>query len=387
MELTEVENSFVRMLELSLLDLFAYESLCLKDDPFHFYFDVLVFYLSGNKTELRQHLDKRDGAGKPADDLHFEIAIAIAELRYLVLEKQRLQLISIEDLKKEFRNKLGNHFEQPPLLWEGEWHFVWARLHDMKKEHSAASERYVMANEAYKKIGAEKKAVKAYFNALICLERTQDSSCLHYKYLNLIQEARKVNEYSVVGMALLALSQKLLDVGALRLALEYVQRSLAFLGKERGSSNYFKALLHRSLLFYLSGQTDKARTDYQEAKLSTHAEVLSTISVLEMKEARVDLHDFHEAVLPYAWSSRLHYEKTNLNFLGFQEEQLIKILLKGPCSKSRILEKVWGPSIELDPEHIDLRFKKLMWRIKKKYPEIIAFENGLYSISSFQASS
>lgn len=384
-ELSDIEKSFVRVLESSLIDLFSTDEICLSNELFQTYFQILIHYLSGNKAELLHFLSKAnqvnaDTKNMDAKNFELKIALSIAELRYLILEKNVLQSTSVVDLKNTYEERLMSQARVLPPLWKGEWYFVWARIYDMRNENQEASRHYFKARDAYEMIGATKKAIKSYFNGIICLEREDDSSYLQYKYIKLINEARKVKEYSVAGMAFLALSQKLLDIGALRVAFDYVQRALAYLSQEKGSSNYFKALLHRSHLYYLLGISDKAKIDFQEAKLSTHSEVLAALSVLENKVSKSSFDKIHIPSLPYAWSSRFRYEKDDLQVLGVQEEHLIQILIKRPVSKETIIEKIWGKSTVLDSDHVDLRFKKLMWRSKKKFPDMIMYDGGLYSL-------
>ncbi|MGZ3779386.1 MAG: hypothetical protein ACXVCY_02050 [Pseudobdellovibrionaceae bacterium] len=462
LNLSDAEKMFVKILEATLQDLFVVAEDSFETEAFRSYVAILIHYLSGNKSELRNFLDELknrvqsvenhtsqdhfskhyssqnySSEGKHSENQYSENqyseneylencsekrhenlgnnkhllqrSLDLGELRYLILEKQILQTMSGEDLKKYYSELLIKHDKcDTAHLWMGEWYFIWARIYDMRNEHLTASQFYFKAKDAYTDIGAKKKAVKAHFNGIICLEREDSVSHLQYKYISLIKEARAVKEYSVVGMAFLALSQKLLDVGALRSSFDYVQRSLAYLSHEKGSSNYFKALLHRAHIYYLYGFMDKAKADFQEAKLSNHSEVLAALSVIEAKiniktkdktednardktrdkakiKAGIDSSEYEVpnvsvSILPFGWVSRFQYENDNLQLLGSQEEQLILLLVKKPVSKEVIIEKIWGGQRDLDPEHIDLRFKKLIWRIKKKFPQMINYSNGMYSL-------
>ncbi|MGZ3771859.1 MAG: hypothetical protein ACXVCP_19165 [Bdellovibrio sp.] len=373
--LKKAELDFVKLIEMNLSELFGETEISSQNNIYTFYRKVLINYLSGDLDSLRQIIADKTNDLTEHIKSEWQTALNIAYLRFLILEKQILSHCSIDEIKKNYCNT------PVPPLWQGEFDFVLARIYDVKKQHTEAALYYMKAKKGFDKICATKKAIKSYFNSIICQERVTGLGSLHYQYADLIKEARKAKEYSVVGMSLLALSQKLMDVGALRTSLEYAQRALSFLSREKGSINYFKVLLHRSYLFYILGYTDKAKADYQEAKLSTHAEVLNAITVLENKSSRDSGH-LADSVLPFAWLSRLHYEKNNLQNMGLQEEQLIYILLKGPCSKQLILEKIWNEQI--DTEYIDLRFKKLMWRLKKKFPAMIHYEKGIYSIGSLQ---
>ncbi len=366
--------------EMSLSDLLTFKFASNRSTADIFYLEVLKYYNSAETEKLKLLIDNFEAKLNSSygcftsENLFNESVLWVAKLRLLCLEKQRLVETPTQEILKWLNeNKIENLVIDPYL---GEYFFIVARILDLKYENDFAYLYYKKAEISYAKNKLLKKSAKSFFNSLICKNRNENSDTLQYEYIKFINVGRKIKEFSAVGMAFLALSQKLYDIGSVRNSLAYVNRALAYLSNEKGSNNYFKALLHRSLVASKLGDNDKYLLDREESSLSQHIE---TKPMLEVSNSSIKNNKIIDSsILPISWQKRsIHNGKLTFEW-NQQEEYLLAILLKKPTNKFTLISKLW-PQLGIN-ESTELRFKKIIWKVRNKNSKLIIYSNNLYSI-------
>jgi hypothetical protein len=234
-----------------------------------------------------------------------------------------------------------------------------------------------------KKIGANKKALKASFNAVVLEGHLYPKRRLLNDYHHIAQQALKpeIQEFCVAGTALLNISREYQMMGAMSAALQFANRSIAILERNFGSFSHGMALAHRCDLLISLSRAPEARIDFDMASAFEFKEIQGALKLLAPKltatSTPADVPD--DELLPTWRERRPGTSEGNKTIkLSFLESKLIAFLSRRSRDKVEIMNFLYGRRL---PSHVRAnRMKSMMSTLRKKSPGSIVFENGKYKI-------
>ena len=284
--------------------------------------------------------------------------------------------------------------ERPVLdseLWDAEIAFVEAMYFETQNNDSLAEKLYLQAQKLFHKSSAYKKASKAFHNAIAARSRIFPSR----KYINEYQEAaeyaRRAGDFATEAAALNNLSREFQLIKAPFVALRYVNSALELLRRSAyGSYTFYMALCHRCQINLELDHRDAARIDFEEASAADFPEIKNSVVVLRqwMADKKIEIHsdkvtNQETKHTPPTWIER--QEQGPLNLVGKKalselEAELIQILSKGPQDRHSLIAKLWDQSIDFF--HLENRLKQLLFRIRKKHPNLIGYGMNQYYLKT-----
>ncbi len=361
------------LLGLSLQELFLLKKNPFKDTTFNFYHQVLISYFSGDNVTIYKEIQKAK-IGTHENNFDMSAALWLAETRLKLLQKSDLLKMQLLNPPKDLQFW--------PQYWLGEFWTVQARWHDLREENEKASTLYLTAADEYRNSHIYRKELRCRFNHLICLDRLNSGLSYHKAYYDLAIQSRKLNEYSLMTMIYVALSQKMLDLGAYRLALKFVNKALKRSKFDIGSSDYFKAKLQRAFVYYLMNDLIRANSDIDEARISHHEEIKATIKYLD--NVIEDRNNGSISRLIFAGIyERINLKNLNLSPLSYLEEKIILLLLMKPRTRQDLANRLWAPEIPFESR--DLRLKSLLKSLKNKAPSTIKYFQKYYHLITLES--
>ena len=225
-----------------------------------------------------------------------------------------------------------------------------------------------------------RKAIKSLLNIVVAESRKHTSKKLILDYTFVANEASKVNDPIVQGICYLNISREHHKLGAFELALKFINQALDLMASDFGVNHFYSALAHRCHVLIDLGRFNEALFDYQKVKAASITQSVESLKVIE-----VMLGDSNKKVvvdhLEPTWQERLYAVKEAKSSVKLTktESQLIELLSSGRQTKDMLIHGLYGDKI--DWIAAESRFKMLLSRFRKKCPEVILFENGLYQIS------
>lgn len=358
-------SRFVEILESSLEELVELSYSGEITDPLErLYSEALMYYLKGEEALLKEYSEGSLGALKP-----------LVEFRYKLLTNT---------YRKEDVDRLFNHLSQVlPFsiegLWRGELLFVVANAYLESGCFEKAKENFKSAFRVLKMHGAERKAVRALFNAVVAESRIHPSKSLICDYEIVIKQASRVGDRATQGMCELNISREYDLLGSSRTAMEHIQKSIAYLSDDKQTRHYFLALTHRSHLYLQLGQFERAYLDYEAASISPHEQVQESLKVLNRLIGHKQ--EIEESRISVMWKEKLHSKRSFEKFKGLTDSEIrvIDLLKESPLKKEDLIERLYGDQI--DYQSALNRFKVLLSRLRKKNPNLIEMDKSKYRLS------
>lgn len=339
-------------------------------NPLQVYTNALISYLKGDLLELEKNL--------------FESSELQEGEHVKELIKIRLAIRKNQEIDKEFYQK-----QMPSELWNAEYLFVLAMWNEVCGNDSIAKDFYLKAQKGFFKNGALRKAAKSYHNALACLSRIEPNIRLVTEYQEAAALAKEAGDNITEAAALNNLSREFQLMKAHRAALQYANDAILLLRRSAyGSYNFYASLCHRCQIHLELEQYGEAALDFEEACASKFPEITQSLSVLRTwfqnlglkvssaSELESRSSSYPDSILP-SWRERLSSGvMTTKDLLTAQENQVLEILTHGPQDKFELIEKLWGT----EESFFDLenRLKQLLYRLRKKRPDLINFQDGKY---------
>jgi len=305
----------------------------------------------------------------------------------------------ISELRLEIRNRKVNEntlqrvllISNKNKLLTGEIFFILGLAYEILNNEEKCKSAYLQAAEHLEKIGSNRKAVKALFNALAAETRMhKDNKKYLPDYSQFIRRAKALKNYSVVGIAYLNISREYQKIGALTAALKYATLAIGYLNKyDYGSLDYYSALTHRAHVWIDLGRHTDAKMDMELAQIADFVEIKSALLVLDsILNGQKNILQISMNLLFPGWRERLLECKTyiNKNFLqpmrpslsGALEGKLLSLLHSGPRDKFFLMDELYGKNLSIETR--ENRLKNLLNRIRTKSPGLIRFWSGKYEI-------
>ncbi len=334
-----------------------------KDDV-SYYAKVLAAYLQ-NETEVLRKL--------------YDQCLSDSPVKLLV--GLRLQ-IREQNLNSVYLTQISE-VELPGVL-EAEKNFslgvAWEACGNDRMAHNS----FVKGFALYRAHDCPRKSLRAFYNSVAA-----DSRIFPYKsfvgdYQTIIELSRNLKELSFEGMALCMLSREYQMVGVFDKALEMVTRAIDCLESERGTIHYYHALLHKAHVLKDLGRHGEILPLLKESELATFPAIRAARCLIEASISETSTWDPKlEADLLPTWRNRMpallpeHTMLGEFHQLSTLEEQLLRLIYNGPIEKWELIERIYPE--KTDPLVLENRFKALLARLRKKYPEDILCINGRYS--------
>lgn len=241
--------------------------------------------------------------------------------------------------------------------WRGEIAMLIATAYTLFDDYARALKLFEAAAHSLARSGFLKKSLRAQMNVLVCESHIHPSKNLFPRYHDLYRQALKRDrrETIVATTCLLNISRDYKQVGANLAALKYCNRALLLFERQMGELNYFLALVHRAEILLALGRVTEAQVDIESAKLAPFPEIKAALSKIQMP---------------------VENEKK----LSALEERLISLLSRGPRDRVELVDEIYGE--RLDHETKQNRFKSLIGTFRKKFPDMIVYEQSRYRLAN-----
>jgi hypothetical protein len=343
-----------------------------------FYAQIVSSFMSGDLEKMQELVIGIEAALK--DEVP-SIAADIKDLVYLRL-KVRAKNITTADIEKVYSRTFFD-------VLDAEKFFVAARGWEIMGDELSSINAYLKASAIYKKLECPKKSLRAFYSSVVAESRLTPYKNFVGEYQAIINMSRELGDNSFAGAAMNMLSREYQIVGLSQEAMNLANDSLEYLATERGSYLYYHSLLHKAHLLIERNMPVQATILLLECKLAAFPEVTAARVLLECAidkdktwpiELEKDLHPtFRERIPDLLINSQkqdlpLQEGPTSLEF------KLLKLLWNGPIGKWDLIERLYPG--EADSYAIENRFKNLVARLRKKYPEVLSFKEGNYFIQN-----
>lgn len=316
-----------------------------------------------------------------AEVLETKSPIAVCLQLRLQIKRGNLNKTFLEEIER------AAHFYED--IWHGEALFLIGQAYYILKTFDLSQKAYVHAFRSFEKAGLAKKSVKALLNSVAAESCYSPQKRLLVEYQMIARKAIQVGEFAAAGTAVMNISREFHLIRSFELSLRYANQSLQYFAQgDYGSLGYFLALLHKAHLLLDMSRSSESLLCYEEARAATQPEVRSSILILsQMYESRLgikvetsQLIDLEKS-LPATWQERAKAGQVQslLQKMSGDEAKLIETLSESGRDRNELLSILYGDVVDFDS--LIGRFKNLLSRVRKKHPDLIVFENGVYKLS------
>lgn len=271
----------------------------------------------------------------------------------------------------------------PNELWAGETYMVAGYATNLLDYAEDSCFYYRKAIIEFGKIGAYRKKIKALHNWVAVGSRSNFNNRLIDDYLYVFKEAWKLGIKAYAGLALSNAAREFQILGLLKLAEKFSKRSMALARYEPLTSHYYYIHLNRSHVLIELGRYPEAEVLINLCEQSSFIEIAESSKILR---SIINGNPFYKTkftnrkyILP-GWKERLigRANKTNFIKIGELEEKLIYFVSIKARSKKEIINYLYGAVI--DQEFTTARVKTLLWRINKKWKNLIVYKGFKYEL-------
>jgi tetratricopeptide (TPR) repeat protein len=330
-------------------------------DSSRVYLDGLIAYLEGDNQKLEE-LQMLAVASEPT-------VAQILGLR-LAIRKDAVEESAILSVLNEGRGA---------ALLDAEIHFVSAMAYELLYMEDKARKSYLRAATLFRIHGVFKREIKCLQNEVASRSRQLPEGRYISDYQAVAKKAEQCGAKGTAGICYLNISREYQRIGANQAALNFANQSLALLDSEHGSLNFYLALCHRAHLLFQMKRTKEAELDIEMVSIAPFQEVKAAVWAMQSKRINANP---PEGLLP-TWQERLdegieipETEKSKRS--GELENALFTALGNGPCDKHTLIRFLYGDRLSV---HVtENRLKNLLNRIRKKYPNVVAYVDGKYTI-------
>jgi hypothetical protein len=291
----------------------------------------------------------------------------------------RAKNISAEDIKNaEYRI----YFD----VLEAEKYFVLSRAWELLGREDLNIKSAMQASALYKRFECPKKSLRAFYNSVVAESRLTPYKNFIAEYQTVITLSREVKDEAFAGMALSMLSREYQIVGLPEKALICIEEGLQLLENERGSLHYFAGLLQKAHLLMETKNTAGAIPLLIECKMASFPEIRAIRTLLEcsLEPGKEWPSELEKHLLP-SWRERLP-DLLRMNQISQEAQEapttlefkVLKLLWSGPVPKWDLIERIYPE--EQNSTLSENRFKNLVARLRKKFPEVLQFNDGQYFI-------
>lgn len=382
-----VNSEFFWLLDAPLQELYKYKEKGLKEVLHELYAQILISFFSGDLDSLKKSILQLSLLKSQNHLRQQEIlfVLDLAELRYQI----RTHQIDRQKILCIFK-KIKNH-SQDFYHWMAEGYCLLARASELLQKRRQSMRYYLQAHLLFSEQGCHRKAIRMMMNYVGTKSRLYPDANYISENYEVIQLARKAREYGMAGVAFMNISRELQAMGAKMTALRFANRAVLFMTRDIGSLHYYLALVHRCHLLIELENIHDAILDYEAAKLSQHYEVLAAVKHLEAILFKTDtMTREEEKNLTFNWKARRALDiqeklanptikQISIHVLAAQEDQLVKLLTLKPRTKKEIITAIWGNSE--DSFSLEMRFKDLIKRVRRKRKDFILFTGESYRLS------
>jgi hypothetical protein len=343
-----------------------------------FYSRFMSAFMNGDLEKMQElqnsmELELKDAPKNIAKDLKELVALRM---------KLRLKTITSKDLEAAYSREFFDVLEAEKL-------FVIARSWEFLSDEASSMKASNQAAVAYKKFNCPKKSLRSFYNSVVAESRLTPYKNFISEYQAIIKMSQDVGDSSFSGMAFSMLSREFQIVGLHENAMKFAKKGIELLVEERGSFHYFNALLQKAHLLIEEKKPVRATMILLECKMAAFPEIRAA---RELLECAIDPQkgwstELEKDLIP-TWKERMQDLLSLNQTTGLilsegptsLEFKLLKLLWSGPIPKWDLIEKLYPQ--DSDSYAIENRFKNLVARLRKKYPEVLQFNDGQYFIQN-----
>lgn len=263
--------------------------------------------------------------------------------------------------------------------WRGEALMVYGMYLEERGQEAAAIEAYHKSAASFVVAAMHRKSLIAAYNELAAKTRLYPEKKYFFELRSFVNEARRLQCFDLSAVALANLSRDCQLVGAIELAKVHCEEALHYLKiYDFGSLQYFLTVAHYVNLLLQTGAWSEAVAYYEELSLCDFKEIKEIKDVIE---AGIDgnAQSKSYAHLPFTWRERLNNFQLAPQYPFTDKERiLIESLTESPKSIEELSAHIYGSRIDLQSSVG--RTKQLVHRVRRKAPNLIAFQGGKYAL-------
>lgn len=337
-------------------------------EPVLFYAQCMAAFMSGDMEKMQSLLA----------EMKKEFSLDLKDL--IILRTQlRTKSISTQDIQNA---EARIYFD----VLEAEKYFVISRAWELLGREDLNIKSAMRSSALYKRFECPKKSLRAFYNSVVAESRLTPYKNFISEYQTVITLSREVKDDAFAGMALSMLSREYQIVGLPDKALTCIEEGIQLLENERGSLHYFAALLQKAHLLMEAKNAAGAIPLMIECKMASFPEIRAIRTLLEcaLDPAKEWPSELEKHLLP-SWRERLP-DLLRMNQISQEAQEaptslefkVLKLLWSGPVPKWDLIERIYPE--EQNSTLSENRFKNLVARLRKKFPEVLQFIDGQYFI-------
>lgn len=265
------------------------------------------------------------------------------------------------------------------LSWKGEASFLIAMAYGEISEYQKSKEYYQQAYNQLWKSGLKRKAVKSLLNFVVSESYLKSENRVLVEYEYVAKKAREIEDHGIEAICILNLASEYRRMGAYPAALKQSIRALELGENEMGTQHYYLAILEKAHNLIEMNRIEEAQYDLTQAEASGIESIVESVKVLRKRLG--EKVTVKTETLDANWKIRLQnlYEQISSKKLTKKEAQLIELIVAGEKTRDDLIDSLYGTQI--DYESAGNRFRVLMSRFRKKIPNLLIYEDGIYRVS------
>jgi hypothetical protein len=372
-----IEKTLRELCDASLTDIHQMARNPELNSAVYFYARLMSAFMANDLEKMQELVIEMDSELRNVSSPLKEDLKEVVHLRL----KLRSKVLISADLEKACSRIFHDVLEAEKL-------FVVARGWELLRNETLSLTISMNASIAYKKFECPKKSLRSFYNSIVAESRLTPYKNFIPEYQTIIKMSLDLNDKSFAGMAMSMLSREYQIVGLHAQAMDFINEALELLIFERGSYHYYNTLLQKAHLLIEEKNYSQASLLLLECKLSSFSEITSARILLE---CTIDPNQHWSKVLEKdlmpTWKERLPELLIGSKQMPSQQEgptslefRLLKLLWSGPIEKWDLIELLYPG--DKDSYACENRFKNLVARLRKKFPEVLSFKDGQYYIQN-----
>ena len=220
------------------------------------------------------------------------------------------------------------------------------------------------------------KAIRSQLNSIALLTQINPFTLERFtENFSVIALAREQGVTSFSAIAYKNLSQEYQALGALPVALRYARESVQVADASTGSRDEAFCRLQYATVLGELGMRPELEMELQSCSAADFPEVREAVALVENhylgKKTAVKTH-----LLTPIWKIRSTLDSWSGPPLGDIASQLVELLSRGPLKREEIMPTLF-PDVKDESSRI-IRFQGVVGRIRKKYSDLVYFDEPLY---------
>ena len=340
---------------------------------------VTARYLEGDLERLAAEIQTLENSVQQHTETWPQNLLALAALRQAIRTKKLSEKNLVE-------------LEQQPMLssLEGEKYFLLGLAWENRKQDKNAMRMFEQSYQHFQKNHCPQKALRALYNRVAAESRVWPYKNFVLDCQSIIEYSKQLNEPRLAAMSTIMLSREYQVLRHFNQALAMADEAVEALQEEKGLLHYHHAVLHKAHILLNMNRLAEAKKLILETELSYLPEIQSARQLLLHALGEENSWEdglFHQ-LMP-TWKERVAElapvteDKTaNGTVPTYMEERLLKTIWRNPKNKWDLIATLYNDTE--NSEVLENRFKNLVARVRKKYPNALLCKGSTYFLNSHE---